>query len=68
MPQWNKKEVAKLSKVFSMYVKFPKDRWPEIQKAEEDTELFNKLKDEFLNTFWSKKGDKSITEAAKGLF
>ena len=68
MPQWNKKEVAKLSKVFSMYVKFPKDRWPEIEKAEEDTELFNKLKDEFLNTFWSKKGDKAITEAAKGLF
>ena len=68
MPQWRKKEVAKLSKVFSMYVKFPKNRWPEIEKSEDDEVLFNKLKEEFLNTFWSKKEDKSITEAAKGLF
>ena len=36
-------------------------------KVDKDTELFNKLKDEFLNTLF-KKGDKSITEAAKGLF
>ncbi len=68
MPQWNKKEVAKLSNVFSMYVKFPKDRWSEIKKAEEDEKLFKELKKEFLETFWPKKEDKSITEAAKGLF
>ena len=67
MPRWRKKEVAKLQKTASMYVNFPKNRWPEIKKAEEDLELFSKLGDEYINTFWSKT-DESITEAAKGLF
>ena len=43
MPQWRKKEVAKLQKTASMYVHFPKNRWAEIKKAEEDPELFSKL-------------------------
>ena len=67
MPQWRKKEVAKLQKTASMYVHFPKNRWAEIKKAEEDPKLFSKLSTEYVNTFWSKK-DESITEAAKGLF
>ena len=67
LPQWGKKEVAKLQKTASMYVRFPKDRWAEIKRAEEDSELFSKLSEEYINIFWSKV-DKSITEAAKGLF
>jgi len=50
-----------------MYIKFPKDRWGEIEKAEDDPELFSKLSVEFVDTFWPKT-DESITEAARGLF
>jgi len=67
MPQWNKKEVTKLRKTFAMYVKFPKSRWPEIKKAEEDPEIHSKLSAEFIDTFWSK-NDEDLREAAKGLF
>jgi len=67
MPQWRKKEVAKLRNTFPMYIKFPKDRWGEIEKAEDDPELFSKLSVEFVDTFWPKT-DESITEAARGLF
>jgi hypothetical protein len=67
MPQWSKKEVAKLRKTFAMYVKFPKSRWPEIKKAEDDSKLHSKLSAEFIDTFWSEP-DEGLREAAKGLF
>ena len=67
MPQWNKKEVAKLRKTFTMYVKFPKSRWAEIKKAEDDPEIHSKLSAEFIDTFWSET-DEDLREAAKGLF
>ena len=50
-----------------MYVKFPKSRWPEIEKAETDPVLFNKLSNEYIDTFWSKK-DEDLKDAVKGLF
>ena len=65
MPQWNKKDVAKLSKTFAMYVKFPKSRWPEIKKAEDDSELHAKLSAEYIDTFWNEEDD-DLREAAKG--
>jgi len=67
MPQWPKKEVSKLRNVFTMYINFPKSRWPEIEKAETDPVLFNKLSSEYIDTFWSKK-DEDLKEAVKGLF
>ena len=67
MPQWSKKEVAKLRNVFTLYVKFPKSRWPEIEKAETDPVLFKKLSSEYIDTFWSTK-DEDLKEAARGLF
>ena len=67
MPQWKKKEVAKLRNTFAMYVKFPKNRWPEIKKAETDREVHSKLTAEFIDTFWSKP-DVELRETAKGLF
>ena len=67
MPQWNKKEVAKLRNTFAMYVKFPKSRWDEIKKAEDDPEIHSKLSAEFIDTFWSEP-DADLREAAKGLF
>ena len=59
------KDVAKLRKTFAMYVKFPKNRWPEIKKAEDDSELHAKLSAEYIDTFWNEEDD-DLREAAKG--
>ena len=70
MPQWGREEVARLRRVFSMYVKFPKNRWKEIERAETDDSLHKRLSEEFIETFWSEpSGDieLSLKEAAKGL-
>jgi len=66
MPQWSKLDIIKLRKTFAMYVKFPKNRWPEIKKAEDDPETHKKLSDEFIDTYWSDR-DRDVKEAAKGL-
>ena len=58
MPQFNREEVNGLCKTFNMYVKFPENRWPEIRKAEgnsNDSQLvYNNLKEEFKDKFWKK--------------
>ena len=71
MPQWSKEDVTRLRDVFAMYIKFPKDRWPEIKRAETDLVLREKLRQEFVKTYWSDSNAKiedDIAEAAKGLF
>ena len=66
MPQWPKQDIINLRNTFAMYVKFPKNRWPEIKLAETDKEIHKKLSDEFIETYWSDR-DKDVKEAAKGL-
>ena len=60
MPQFPAKKVKALCKVFNFYVNFPKSRWPEIEKAEEDTSegrlIYSELKEEFMKTFWQDDG------------
>ena len=71
MPQWRQQDIQNLAKVFTMYIKFPKSRWPEIKKAETDENIYRKLHAEFVDTFWSTDKNpmsKEVTEAAKGLF
>lgn len=71
MPQWDKKDITRLRDVFAIYIKFPKDRWPEIKQAETDEELLSELREEFIKTYWSNSNAKiedDIAEAAKGLF
>ena len=71
MPQWDNEDISNLRRVFAMYVKFPKDRWPEIKKAETDPELYAKLSDEFTEMCWSNpraRIDEDLKEAAKGIF
>lgn len=71
MPQWSKEDITRLRDVFAMYIKFPKDRWPEIKSAETDLVLREKLRQEFVKTYWSDSNAKiedDIAEAAKGLF
>ncbi len=61
MPQFSRSEVGKIVKTFNMYVKFPKSRWPEIKKAEEDTpegnKIYNDLKVEFVDRFFNDKSE-----------
>ena len=71
MPQWDKKDITRLRDVFAMYIKFPKNRWPEIKEAETNIELRETLREEFVKTYWSSSAAKiedDIAEAAKGLF
>ena len=61
MPQFPRSEVGKIVKTFNMYVKFPKSRWPEIKKAEEETtegnRIYNELKNEFVDLFFDEEDE-----------
>ncbi|MEK7078177.1 MAG: radical SAM protein [Patescibacteria group bacterium] len=56
-PFMSKEQMKGLRRVFAMYVKFPKERWPEIRQAEELTpegdEVWEKLRKEFVKTFFA---------------
>ena len=71
MPQWGADDIERLRNVFAMYVKFPKNRWPEIKKAETDPFIHAALSDEYIETFWnnsSAKIEDDLAEAGKGIF
>ena len=55
MPTISKEEISGLAKVFSLYTKFPKERWPEIKIAEkndaEGNKMMEKLGTEFDQTY-----------------
>lgn len=55
MPLFPKERINGLLRVFVMYVKFPKSRWPEIRQAEEFTsdgkQKWLELKEEFTETY-----------------
>jgi pyruvate-formate lyase-activating enzyme len=61
MPQFPKKDVQSLVKVFNMYVRFPESRWPEIAAAEENTpegqKVYEALKLEFMEKFFDGKNE-----------
>ena len=43
MPTISKQEISNLAKVFSLYTKFPKDRWSEIKIAEQNNDEGDKM-------------------------
>lgn len=55
MPYFSKEQIEGVRRCFVLYVKMPKNRWPEIQKAEaltpEGDKIFRKLKDECLEKY-----------------
>ncbi|MDA2923041.1 B12-binding domain-containing radical SAM protein [Acidobacteria bacterium AH-259-L09] len=57
MPGFRREEMKGLRRTFAMYVKFPKDRWPEIRLAEQLTPegdaIWNKLREEFSATYFA---------------
>jgi anaerobic magnesium-protoporphyrin IX monomethyl ester cyclase len=71
MPQWDREDIVNLRDVFSMYVKFPKERWPEIAEAETNPEVYARLSEEFIDLCWSNPNariEDGLAEAAKGIF
>ena len=53
MPSWSKEGISRLRETFALYVRFPKSRWPEIEKAETDPELLATLREEYIQEFYS---------------
>ena len=57
MDQYSVEEIEGLVKCFVMYIKFPKNRWPEIKKAEEDSpegnKIYSDLREEYCERYLS---------------
>jgi len=51
MPQLTSKEIDGLMRTFTSYVRFPKEEWPRIRMAEQDTEEGNKIFEEYRSKF-----------------
>ena len=55
MPQYPPHQIRELKKCFNLYVKFPKNRWKEIERAEKDdaegNKIYKNLKKEFLEKY-----------------
>lgn len=60
MPQFPRDRIRALQRVFPMYVKFPKERWPEIREAEALTDegdaVWRRLREEFTAAFFEAEG------------
>jgi len=58
MPQYPPHEVDEIKKCFVLYVKFPKNRWKEIERAEkndlEGNRIYESLKEEYLEEYMPK--------------
>ena len=58
MPQYPPHEIAEIRKCFNLYVKFPKNRWKEIERAEkndkEGNKIYDELKTEYLEKYMPK--------------
>jgi hypothetical protein len=57
MPQFPIEQIMGLVRTFSLYVRFPESRWPEIEKAEHDTPegnaVFEELSKEFVDAWYT---------------
>jgi len=55
MPQYPPHEIKEIIKCFNLYVKFPKNRWKEIERAEkndaEGNKIFKNLQAEYLEKY-----------------
>lgn len=58
MEQYPPHEIEEIKKCFNLYVKFPKNRWKEIEKAEknsvEGNKIYHELKQEYLEKYMPK--------------
>lgn len=55
MPQFTKEQILGKARTFNIYVQLPKDRWPEIEKAEKITpegdKIWNELRQEYQEKY-----------------
>lgn len=49
MPQFTPEQIKGMHRTFTLYVKLPKSRWPEIERAEKSDETFKRLRVEYEN-------------------
>jgi radical SAM superfamily enzyme YgiQ (UPF0313 family) len=58
MDQYPPHEIEEIKKCFSLYIKFPKNRWKEIERAEknddEGNKIYKELKQEYLEKYMPK--------------
>ncbi len=58
MPQYPPHEIEEIKKCFALYIKFPKNRWKEIERAEkndhEGEKIYKELKKEYLEKYMPK--------------
>ena len=58
MEQYPPEEIAAIRKCFALYIKFPKNRWKEIEKAEkndkEGNKIYENLREEYLTKYMPK--------------
>ena len=63
MPQYPQHEIEGLIKCFALYVKFPKNRWADIKKAEANTpegeKIYSELKQEYIEKYLANSDDDS---------
>lgn len=68
LPDYPVEEIEGLQKCFALYVKFPKSRWKDIQRAEANTpegeRIFRELKEEYIKTYMPKRSETVPGEAA----
>ena len=61
MPQYTSEEIKEIKRCFNLYVKFPKNRWKEIARAEKDdaegNKILNLLKKEYLEKYMPEQND-----------
>jgi hypothetical protein len=55
MPQYTPDQIEGIKRTFALYIKFPKSRWKDIEKAEKFTKegdkIFKELQMEFLDKY-----------------
>ena len=58
MPQYSPHDINEIRKCFALYVKFPKNRWKEIERAEkndkEGNKIYVELRKEYLEKYMPK--------------
>ena len=58
MSQYPPEEIETVKKCFSLYVKFPKNRWKEIEQAEkndnEGNKIYEELREEYIEKYMPK--------------
>lgn len=66
MPQISSKQIDGLMRTFLLYVRFPKEEWPRIRLAEEDSKdgnrTFEEYQEKYRNRFYRGNQDQIITD------